>query len=178
MPGVSFSAFARELGVSQPYVSKLVKQGKIPVNAEGKIDPELAKAALRRNTTSDVGGPTQPAGPAPRSDDAAIGETGGSSYNDARRRDAMAVASLRELELAQRTGQLVERVPVAKACEDAGIALGKEFDAAANRLAPAVFGADSVAKARELITAELTRVREIIADTLEAIAASRGATRQ
>lgn len=181
MAGLSYSAFGREVGLSQPRISQLVKAGTIPVNADGKIDLDVGLAALRRNTTSSAGRSTGPASSlpaAPASSDAPIGETGGGSYNDARRRDAMAVAALRELDLAQRTGQLVERVPVARACEDAGLTLGKELEAATNRLAPAVFGAESVAKARELIAAELTRVREVIADTLEAIATSRNATRQ
>lgn len=174
---LSFSAFAREIGVSQPYVSKLVKQGRIPVTADGKIDPELGRAALRRNTVREVDVPPPPKVGLPTGD-APGGETGGSSYNDAKRRDAMAVAALRELELAQRMGQLIERAPATKAGEDAGIALGKECEAAANRLAPAVFGAESVAKAREMIVAELNRMREVFTDTLEALAAARGATRQ
>jgi len=178
MSGLSFSAFARKIGVSQPYISKLVKQGRLPLTADGKIDLELGKAALARNTLRDMTPSSDPAAPPAPAPEAPVGETGGGSYNDAKRRDAMAVASLRELELAQRTGQLVERVPVAKACEDIGIALGKELDAAANRLAPAVFGAESVAKARDLIIAEHNQVREILADMLEAIAAARGATRQ
>lgn len=43
---LSFTAYAKLHGWSQPYVSKLVKQGRIPVTKKGLIDPEAADAAL------------------------------------------------------------------------------------------------------------------------------------
>lgn len=176
MSGLSQSAFARAIGVSQPYISKMVAQGKIPLTADGKIDLELGKAALRKNTTTRGDPPAVPQ--VGGSAELPLGETGGSSYNDARRRQAMADAALRELELEQKRGELVGRAPVVKAGEDAGQALAKELEAATNRLAPAVYGAESLAKARELIAAEHNRVREVFADYLEALAGARGATKQ
>lgn len=47
MTAVSQADYARHLGKSKQYVNKLVKQGKISVDAGGRIDVEQADAQLR-----------------------------------------------------------------------------------------------------------------------------------
>lgn len=46
MSGVSQAEFARQIGKTRQYVSKLVKLGKLPPNDDGSIDPVVGKAAL------------------------------------------------------------------------------------------------------------------------------------
>lgn len=191
MAGLSHRAYAEQVGLSQPYISRLVKQGRIPVDENGRIDPVVADAALLRNADPGKDGVRaanaarrgEQSGiatkPPAREPEEPIGETGGGSYSDARRRDAMAVAAMRELDLAQRTGELIERAAYAKGNEDCGATLSREIENAINRLAPMVFGAPSVAKVRELLTVELNRARDAAADTLEVLAADpREGTRQ
>jgi hypothetical protein len=40
--------YARHIGKTKQYVNKLAKSGRIPVGADGKIDPEAADEAMRR----------------------------------------------------------------------------------------------------------------------------------
>lgn len=49
--GLTYSAYAKSRGCSQPYISKCVKLGRIPADAvvDGKIDPVKADAALHKS---------------------------------------------------------------------------------------------------------------------------------
>jgi hypothetical protein len=175
--------YAKHRGVSQPYINRLVKQGKIPL-ADGKIDPETADAALDAAADPSKGGvrasnaerrQTRPDAPAaPPEPGAPIGQ-----FNRAKTVDATFVAKLRELEYKKQIGALIEREPYAKANEDAGAMLRKELDAMQHRLAPLVAGESSIQRCRELIAVEVDRACAMIADTLEALAADpRSGTRQ
>lgn len=46
MPRLSARQYAQRIGVSGSYVSRLVREGKLPVDAEGRIDPEEADRIL------------------------------------------------------------------------------------------------------------------------------------
>jgi hypothetical protein len=177
--------YAAHRGVSGAYISKLVKLGKIPKLADGSIDPDVADAALAGAADPNKAGtaayhaaqrangqaetrqpPLEPGVP--------VG-----NFNRAKTVDAEYVAKLRELEYKERTGELIGRHSYAKGCEDAAMALGKELDGMIHRLAPVVAGESNVARCRELISAEVFRAREQIANTLEALAADpRDGTRQ
>jgi phage terminase Nu1 subunit (DNA packaging protein) len=41
------AAYARRIEVTPQYISKVIKQGKVPVEPDGRIDPEKADAALQ-----------------------------------------------------------------------------------------------------------------------------------
>ena len=177
--------YAAHRGVSRPYISRLVKLGKIPRDADGSIDADEADAALAAiadpgkagviaHHAAKRGRPAAPSGePGPA--DLSDGET----FSDSKRRDAKAAADLREMERDRIKGDLIERRPYQKAAEDAFIALGKEFDNMIHRLAPLVFGAGSITACRELIAAEVFRARDALADTMEALAADpRAGTKQ
>jgi len=43
---LSQSKYAKRVGVSQPYISKLVKKGILPVGADGKLNPEECDRAM------------------------------------------------------------------------------------------------------------------------------------
>ncbi len=46
MPRLSARQYAQRIGVSGSYVSRLVREGKLPVDAEGRIDPDEADRIL------------------------------------------------------------------------------------------------------------------------------------
>lgn len=179
------SEYALHRGVSAPYISRLVKLGKIPKQRDGSIDPDEADAAMAAMADPGKAGVVAYqaakkragvlAADLPEADPA--GET--ESFSDSKRRDAKAAADLREMERDRIKGDLIERRPYQKAAEDAFIALGKEFDNMIHRLAPLVFGAGSITACRELIAAEVFRARDALADTMEALAADpRAGTKQ
>lgn len=49
MAKVSKSEFARRAGCSRPYISKLLKEGRLQADEHGRIDFELGMRSLRRN---------------------------------------------------------------------------------------------------------------------------------
>ena len=171
------SEYAIHRGVSAPYISRLVKLGKIPKQRDGSIDPVAADAALAALADPGKAGVVayhaakkraeEYPSDAPDPDPAEEGET----YSDSRRRDATAAADLREMERDRIKGELIDRRAYAKGCEDAGSTLGKELDGLIHRLAPLVAGESSITRCRELIAAEVFRARTAIADTLDALAA-------
>jgi hypothetical protein len=46
MPRLSARQYAQRIGVSGSYVSRLVREGKLPVDADGRIDPDEADRVL------------------------------------------------------------------------------------------------------------------------------------
>lgn len=186
MAGLNQKEYAAHRGVSAPYINKLVKQGAIPIGADGKIDPNAADRALaaqsdpgkagvvasnasRRGTAAPSAPPaTPPTKELPAGD--ALTPVG--PFHRAKTVDAEYAAKLRELDYRQRIGSLIDRDAYAKGCEDAAVALGKELDNMIHRLA-------NITGQRELIAAEVFRARDAMADTLEALAADpRNGTRQ
>ena len=174
--------YAAHRGVSRPYICRLIKLGKIPRAADGSIDADEADAALAAIADPGKAGviahhaakrdATAPDAPA-----SGPGDT--ETFSDSKRRDAKAAADMREMERDRIKGELIDRRAYAKGCEDAAIALGKELDNMIHRLAPQVFGAASITACRDLITTEVFRARDALADTLEALAADpRNGTRQ
>lgn len=185
---ISMSEYARQRGVSPQYISQVVKRGTFKLK-KGKVDPAIADAALgamadpgkaavvASHAARRAGPPDAPAVPPPAASPEGIAPVG--QFNRAKTVDATFVAKLRELEYKKQIGELIERGPYAKACEEASAALWKELDAMQHRLAPLVFGAESIQRCRELIAAEVTRSAQQLADTLDALAADpRAGTRQ
>jgi len=184
---MSFSAYARHRGCSPAYITQLKKQGKIPVK-NGKIDPVAADAALGacadpvKVAILAANAERKAAAVAPAAAAPGVDPTAGQPiglFNRAKTTDAEFVAKLRQVEYEERIGSLIAREAYAKGCEDAAVAARKAFEALQHRLAPVVAGETSVVRCRELIAAEVDRVCDAIADTLEALAAPpKSGTRQ
>lgn len=103
--GLTFEAFARQIGKSRPYVSKLVAAGRIrppALTADRKIIADLAKEQIAEGADPARG----PAG--------VVAEKDG-TYAKQRARKTAADAELAELDLAKRRGELIERSAVAEA---------------------------------------------------------------
>lgn len=126
--GISIRAYAKARGVSHVAVLKAVKAGRIPVEADGMIDPAKADAAWERSTDPDKAKGKKagkPAGPAPEKlkpvADTAIGSVretlkeqglpsgGNVTFVQARTAHEIAKAHLARLRLQRMKGELVDR---------------------------------------------------------------------
>lgn len=103
--GVTFEAFARIIGRSRPYVSKLVKDGRIhseALTADRKIIPAVAQAQIAESADPGRGAHGKPSG-----------ESSG-SYAKGRAALVAAQAERAELELLERRGELLPRSVIAE----------------------------------------------------------------
>ena len=121
--GVSIRAYARSRGVSHVAVLKAAKSGRIPLEADGSIDPAKANAAWERST--DPGKAKGTAKPAPEVmkpvPEAALGSvretlkeqglpaSGNVTFVQARTAHEIAKAHLARLRLQRMKGELVDR---------------------------------------------------------------------
>ncbi|TCL34817.1 hypothetical protein EV691_101256 [Azotobacter chroococcum] len=136
MIALSKSEFAAHKGWSKPYVSKLAKQGRLVMTADGKVDVAATEALLQRTADPSKAGvadrhqreriergvtahltPNAPSlDPPPRVD-----ENEGIDFQKARARREHYLARLAENESRKSDGDLVERAAV----ENAAFATGR-----------------------------------------------------
>jgi phage terminase Nu1 subunit (DNA packaging protein) len=143
--GVTFEAFARIIGKSRPYVSKLVKDGRITAPAltpDRKIIPDLAKQHMAEGADPARRGAAVPAGEAD------------STYASQRARMVAAQAERAELDLQERRGELIQRTLVADVI---GGALRKLRDDLVAVPRDIVLDPGQAAQCEEAITAALER---------------------
>lgn len=133
MTHLSQAAFAARLGVRRSYVTRLKQEGRLVMSADGQwVDVEASQARIAE--TADPGkvavaerhaaargaavGDKTP----PKTDADGDGEpaAGTPDYQKARARREEANASMAEMELAERAGQLMETAAVRAAGADAG----------------------------------------------------------
>jgi predicted transcriptional regulator len=50
------SEYGRSVGVSQPYINKLIQKGIIRLEADGKIDPKKADQSIKENSDPSLSG--------------------------------------------------------------------------------------------------------------------------
>ena len=131
---------ARMLGVTRQSINELVKRGAIPIDADGLIDVELAKAALLARVhpgAKTIAGTTTPADkpakePTDQTDDA------GTSYHVAKTLREAAEAQIARLKLAEMRGEVVKKTEVDRAAFDAARALRDGLTNCARRLGATV----------------------------------------
>lgn len=136
MIALSKSEFAAHKGWSKPYVSKLAKQGRLIMTADGKVDVEATEALLQRTADPSKAGVADrhqrervergvtahltpsapPLDPPPSAD-----EDEGIDFQKARARREHYLARLAENEARKSDGELVER----EAVENAAFASGR-----------------------------------------------------
>ena len=139
---LSQRAFAKLVGCSQPYISKLVRQGRIPRHAGG-IDEAEGRRALAQ--VADVTAtPT--------------------SFAEAQRRWRLATAQLRELELRQKEGGLVYAADVRREVERTFMNVRTALLALPVKLAPCLSAAKTPAEVSELLRCEIYSVLQHLAD--------------
>lgn len=134
MQGMSKSEFAAHKGWSKPYVSKLAKQGRLVLTADGKVDVAATEALLERTADpSKTGvadrhqrerverGVTVHLAPAaPPLEPPPSGEDDEPDFQKARARREHFLARLAENESRKSDGELVEREKVEQAAFAAG----------------------------------------------------------
>jgi phage terminase Nu1 subunit (DNA packaging protein) len=101
---VRLAEFAKLHGVSKAAVTKWKQQGLLTLTSDGRVDVSASNKRLSERPAVNRGQITK----GPASD--ALTQSGGDpdtwSLSEASRRDRIAVAKLRELELAQKTGKV------------------------------------------------------------------------
>ena len=90
------------------------------------------------------------------------------SANEARRRKEVALARLREIEVAEREGKLIAADAVADRWRAIAGKLGAALDRIPSRCAHAVHAAKDQREAEKLLAAEVRTIRKELADELRA----------
>jgi hypothetical protein len=127
------SETARVRGVSRQAVQKRVRRGLVTTDAAGRLDPAAAaaeiEATLDPTRGGKGGGPTwRASGPSSVADEG----PGHVSFNEAKRREAVAKAGMAQIEHARLAGQVVD----VQAVREAGGDLAEVVAQGLERLAP------------------------------------------
>lgn len=152
---LTVAAWAAELGISRQAAHKAVQRLAVPVT-DGLIDADLAHPAYAARTRRRVR--SNPAGTA----QAPLGD--GMSYDEARRRLAVAEAARAELELQELAGDLVRRDAVRAALSRRLTAAREVALNVPARLAPLLVGVAGAAEAEALLTAEMNAFLATLAE--------------
>lgn len=146
---ISADALSRETGVSSSTIRKLVKSGLFSYGADGKLAREealkhikLKRPDIRRRQAGDG--------------------AGRESYESARARRESASADIRELELAERRGELVRLADVESALGARVISARSVLLAAVERLAPRLAATSDQREVHRLLSAEVVAALEQI----------------
>lgn len=149
--GISFSEFAKRLGVSVSTVSRAVKRGRLSTLPDGTLDWKTAKRDWERNRTR------------PRND----GSTGARVETDpevAQLHRKLAVgraarealqAQMLQVKLQHATGELVRAADVKADAFSCGRRTRDAILAVPDRIAPILAATDDAAEVRKLLRAEL-----------------------
>lgn len=174
---LSRSEFAAAQGWSPSYVTKLGKQGRLVLDADGRlVDVAATLAGLKRTadpakdgvrqhhaaerTEKHVGAHTKPDAPG----DEVGGNAADPKYWESKARREGALAELAELELAKKRGDLVDRARVESAAFSIGRLLRDAVLGLPTQLAPAIASmTDAFAIEKKLLEA----LRQVFADTIK-----------
>jgi hypothetical protein len=141
---MTISAWAATLGISRQAAHKAVKRGQIPL-VEGRLEATRATAIYRATTRQRVRHQTASA-----SSDAAQ-----MSYDEARRRQAVAEACRAEVELAARMGELVSAADVRAVFARHMVAARDRLLNISSRLAPVLANEADAVRIANLIDEEV-----------------------
>lgn len=100
--GLSRGEVARQLGVSKAHISELALRGEVPVDEDGRIRLKDADRVLKERANRRAGRPSAKEGKEKV------------SLAEAQRRKELALAEIRELDLEERAGRLVDADAVRK----------------------------------------------------------------
>lgn len=189
---ITFSAYARLRGVSQPYISQLVAKGVIPLGPGRKIDPVAADAAIER--TRDAGKQStverHAVGRAAKRQGKSVSEmlddgadpddAAGNQFYRAKTANEIFRARLSEIEYRRLSGELVEVAAVERAVFENASAARKMLERLPDRLSAriaVVLNVDGRA-CHLLLQAEVREMCEELAKTAQALPENLTATKQ
>lgn len=163
------AVLARELGVARQSVHELVKRGILHVDADGRIDVELARVAILQRvrpsgkTAAAAAGSTAAAAAA-----VASPADGGpiTSYHVARTLREATEARIAQMELAKMRGELVSAADVSRVTFNAMRMLRDRLTSIADRVAAVVASESDVGRCHAVIAAE---VRDCLQDAAGAL---------
>lgn len=173
MTELSKSEYAQARGCSAAYVSKLNRQGRLVLTPSGKVNVEATDRLIESTRDPARGGDRRP-GAAGRDVDAGNAAAPGvvvhQTYKEAARRERIAKARIAELELAEKTGQLVRREEVAAAIFGLSRQAMEALDALADRLASQLAAESDVTRVHALLTEHTGKIRVAMMGALPGLA--------
>jgi hypothetical protein len=170
MKELSQTDYAAARGVSPAYVSKLKRQGRLVLTPAGKVNVEATDRLIESTRDPARGGDRRP-GAGDESGDATGARVaaapgaqradggGFQTYKEAARRERIAKARIAELELAEKTGQLVRKEEVSAAIFGLSRQAMEALDALADRLASQLAAESDVARVHALLTEHARKIR-------------------
>lgn len=146
MTTLTQSAYARQLGVSRSYITKLKAEGRLVMTADDLVDVEKSNAkidATRDPNRDDVAArhaearqPAAAKAPAPETDKV------GNTYQAARAVKEKYAAMTAKLDYERASGQMIERAAVEAAVEDVMTVVRQSLEQQPHRVAPMLVGHD------------------------------------
>ena len=187
---VSQAEFARIIGVSKPYITKLVKTGKLKLNENGKLNLEESKKILsssknpsfdanREHAQKQKGVPlkervekAQSAKPLNEKakdliDDEDTKDLDSESmykinilFNKARAAEKVALAKLRDIDVKIKKGELLDAETVKREAAEVGNLITQKLYNMVYKLAPLLVGVETQKQAKDILESEVEIVLE------------------
>ena len=187
---VNQAEFARIVGVSKPYITKLVKTGKLKLNENGKLNLEESKKILsssknpsfdanREHAQKQKGVPlkervekAQEARPLKNEktnliDDEDTKDLDSESmykinilFNKARAAEKVALAKLRDIDVKIKKGELLEAETVKREAAEVGNLITQKLYNMVYKLAPLLVGVETQKQAKDILESEVEIVLE------------------
>lgn len=182
---LSQTEYAAARGVSPAYVTKLKRQGRLVLTPGRKVNVEATDRLIESTRDPARGGDRRPgagdglgdgasaretAAPGANADGSRAGRESNSGYNVAATRERVAKARLAELELAEKTGQLVRKEEVAAAIFGLSRQAMESLDAMADRLASQLAAESDVTRVHALLTEHVRKIRVAMLGALPGLA--------
>ena len=187
---VSQAEFARNIGVSKPYITKLVKTGKLKLNENGKLNLEESKRILsssknpsfdanREHAQKQKGVPlkervekaqsTKPLNEKAKDliDDEDTKDLDSESmykinilFNKARAAEKVALAKLRDIDVKIKKGELLDAETVKREAAEVGNLITQKLYNMVYKLAPLLVGVETQKQAKDILESEVEIVLE------------------
>ena len=187
---ITQSELSRRSGKSQPYIAKLIKQGKLSINKDKLLDYELCVKILktsknpsfdinRENAQKQKGVPlkervekaqsTKPLNEKEKDliDDEDIKDLDSESmykinilFNKARAAEKVALAKLRDIDVKIKKGELLEAETVKQEAAEVGNLITQKLYNMVYKLAPLLVGIETQKQAKDILESEVEIVLE------------------
>ena len=173
---VKTAELARILGISRQRVNELSRKGKLTRGADGRWDPDKARAELgrtledqqeRRSKVETPRSKVERAFPPREPDPDGLPMSGSTHdiFNRARAAKEIAIAKERQLDLRRRQGELLEAAEVESVWTQALTAFKNRLLSLPDKLAPKMAACSNVLECRAMIDREVRKVLLALSET-------------